>query len=134
VLGANRYCAAALASQGQQCAAGRAQASQQQLYSSKLHATLIGTRTLLNSCYGDIDCPLLPQVVGKVSSSPSGVHVRPRGRQYCVTAMAGNMAAAGPRRLILWFRNDLRLRDNVIVHQAMQKIKAREFDEVSSCN
>jgi deoxyribodipyrimidine photo-lyase len=37
---------------------------------------------------------------------------------------------AGPRRIVLWFRNDLRLRDNAIVHTAVQKLQAKEFDEV----
>jgi deoxyribodipyrimidine photo-lyase len=39
--------------------------------------------------------------------------------------------SAGPRRLVLWFRNDLRLLDNYIVHEAVQKIKANEYDDVS---
>jgi deoxyribodipyrimidine photo-lyase len=39
-------------------------------------------------------------------------------------------APAAPRRIVLWFRNDLRLRDNAIVHQAVQKLQAKEFDEV----
>lgn len=46
-------------------------------------------------------------------------------------AGASSSEAAGPRRIILWFRNDLRVRDNVIVHQAVQKLKAKEYDEVS---
>jgi deoxyribodipyrimidine photolyase len=37
---------------------------------------------------------------------------------------------AAPRRIILWFRNDLRLRDNAIIHTAVQKLQAKEFDEV----
>ena len=35
-----------------------------------------------------------------------------------------------PRRVILWFRNDLRLRDNAIIHNAVQKVQAKEYDEV----
>jgi deoxyribodipyrimidine photolyase len=38
--------------------------------------------------------------------------------------------ALPPRRIVLWFRNDLRVRDNAIVHQAVQKLQAKEFDEV----
>eukprot|EP00775_Hariotina_reticulata_P010321 gene10321-10478_t len=38
--------------------------------------------------------------------------------------------AEGPRRIILWFRNDLRLRDNAVVYEAVQKIQANEFNEV----
>lgn len=34
------------------------------------------------------------------------------------------------RRIVLWFRNDLRLRDNAIIHQAVQKLQAKEYDEV----
>jgi deoxyribodipyrimidine photolyase len=37
---------------------------------------------------------------------------------------------AAPRRIVLWFRNDLRLRDSAIVHQAVQKLQAKKFDEV----
>jgi hypothetical protein len=59
--------------------------------------------------------------------------------------MTDGQAAGGARRIVLFFRNDLRLRDNVIVHQAVQKVKAGEYDEVrftetcsgsssSSCN
>lgn len=45
--------------------------------------------------------------------------------------MADGQAGGGPRRIVLFFRNDLRIRDNVIVHQAVQKVKAGEYDEVS---
>lgn len=66
--------------------------------------------------------------------SPS-IAVRPISRQYCVTAAAGTAGSmsgspSGPRRIILWFRNDLRLRDNAIIHTAVQKLQAKEFDEV----
>ncbi|KAF6262584.1 cryptochrome DASH1 [Scenedesmus sp. NREL 46B-D3] len=37
----------------------------------------------------------------------------------------------GSRRILLWFRNDLRLRDNVIVSEAVQKVQSGEYDEVS---
>lgn len=33
---------------------------------------------------------------------------------------------------MLWFRNDLRVRDNVIIHMAVQRIKAEEYDEVGA--
>jgi deoxyribodipyrimidine photolyase len=39
---------------------------------------------------------------------------------------------AAPKRIILWFRNDLRLRDNAIIHQAVRKLQAKDFDEVGS--
>lgn len=61
------------------------------------------------------------------------LQLRGTGRQHIVAAMARDASissAAAPRRIILWFRNDLRLRDNVIVHQAVQKVKAQEYDEV----
>ena len=49
-----------------------------------------------------------------------------------MTAAATGPAADGtkPRRIVLWFRNDLRLRDNVIVRTAAEKISAKEADEV----
>lgn len=34
-------------------------------------------------------------------------------------------------RLVLWFRNDLRLTDNALVHQAAQLIKKEQATEVS---
>lgn len=34
------------------------------------------------------------------------------------------------RRLILWFRNDLRLHDNYIVQEALCRIKSEEYDQV----
>lgn len=34
-------------------------------------------------------------------------------------------------RVVLWFRNDLRLTDNAIVHQAAQLIKKEQATEVS---
>jgi hypothetical protein len=37
----------------------------------------------------------------------------------------------GPRRLVLWFRNDLRLHDNYIVHEAVQLVKSKQYDDVS---
>jgi deoxyribodipyrimidine photolyase len=39
---------------------------------------------------------------------------------------------AAPKRIILWFRNDLRVRDNAIIHQAVRKLQSKEFDEVGS--
>ena len=40
------------------------------------------------------------------------------------------VAVTGTRRLVLWFRNDLRLRDNPLVHEAVQRVKSKEFDDV----
>jgi deoxyribodipyrimidine photo-lyase len=45
-------------------------------------------------------------------------------------AAAGEGSARPRRRIVLWFRNDLRLRDNAIIHAAVQKLAAAEFDEV----
>jgi deoxyribodipyrimidine photo-lyase len=39
-------------------------------------------------------------------------------------------ASSSPRRILLWFRNDLRLRDNVIINEAIQKVQAGQYDEV----
>jgi deoxyribodipyrimidine photolyase len=44
------------------------------------------------------------------------------------TGAAGS--SGGPRRIVLWFRNDLRLRDNAVLHTAVQKIRSKEADEV----
>lgn len=65
-------------------------------------------------------------------------HLRASGRRFFVTSTAATMAAgdgaaqvgSGRRRIVLWFRNDLRLRDNAIVQEAVTKIKAQEYDEV----
>jgi hypothetical protein len=38
--------------------------------------------------------------------------------------------AEGPRRTVLWFRNDLRLHDSATVHEAAQRVKAGQSDEV----
>jgi deoxyribodipyrimidine photolyase len=38
--------------------------------------------------------------------------------------------AAGGQRIVLWFRNDLRLHDNQIVHEAAQKIASKQYKEV----
>ncbi|KAG2435381.1 hypothetical protein HXX76_007453 [Chlamydomonas incerta] len=38
--------------------------------------------------------------------------------------------AGGGQRLVLWFRNDLRLHDNYIVHEAAQRVKRGEASEV----
>jgi hypothetical protein len=79
-------------------------------------------------------CALAVQIPKQAVAVGAGVVIRPSSRQYCVTAAAGSAASmgspAGPRRIILWFRNDLRLRDNAIVHTAVQKLHAKEFDEV----
>ena len=36
----------------------------------------------------------------------------------------------GPRRTVLWFRNDLRVHDSVTVHEAAQRVKNGQSDEV----
>ena len=40
-------------------------------------------------------------------------------------------AAAAHHRLILFFRNDLRIRDNVLLHEAAKKMKSKEANSVS---
>lgn len=45
-------------------------------------------------------------------------------------AFAVSSSAVAPRRLVLWFRNDLRLRDNPLVHEAVKRVKSKEFDDV----
>ncbi|MEW5306438.1 MAG: hypothetical protein WDW36_008901 [Sanguina aurantia] len=55
---------------------------------------------------------------------------------FTVVMAAINGASSGPatagsaKRLVLWFRNDLRLLDNYIVHEAVNKIKKGEYSEV----
>jgi deoxyribodipyrimidine photolyase len=36
------------------------------------------------------------------------------------------------KRLVLWFRNDLRLKDNCIIHEAVKRVKSKEYDEVGA--
>jgi hypothetical protein len=56
---------------------------------------------------------------------------RSRRHGVTVTAMAADVAVAtGPRRIILWFRNDLRLRDNIILHEAVKMIREQGYNEV----
>eukprot|EP00879_Flechtneria_rotunda_P024160 GHRR01025606.1.p1 GENE.GHRR01025606.1~~GHRR01025606.1.p1 ORF type:complete len:260 (+),score=90.08 GHRR01025606.1:202-981(+) len=45
-------------------------------------------------------------------------------------AESARATSSKPRRIVLWFRNDLRLRDNVIVDEAVQSIRSKEYDEV----
>jgi hypothetical protein len=45
-------------------------------------------------------------------------------------AAAALTSTASPGRIILWFRNDLRLRDNVIVSEAVRRVQAGDFGEV----
>ena len=40
--------------------------------------------------------------------------------------------AAGGQRVVLWFRNDLRIHDNQIVHDAAQKVAAKDYKEVTA--
>lgn len=40
------------------------------------------------------------------------------------------MADGSKKRVVLWFRNDLRLHDNYIVNQAVQKVKSQQYNEV----
>lgn len=36
-------------------------------------------------------------------------------------------------RIILWFRDDLRLHDNAIVHTAATRVKSQQASEASLC-
>ena len=38
--------------------------------------------------------------------------------------------ADSPRRTVLWFRNDLRVHDSATVHEAAQRVKAGDSNEV----
>ena len=38
--------------------------------------------------------------------------------------------AEAPSRTVLWFRNDLRVHDNAIVHEAAQRVKTGQSQEV----
>ena len=59
------------------------------------------------------------------------LHHRQQRQQRFVAVMATTQAAAGSgSRLVLWFRNDLRVHDNVIVHEAAQRVRAGKADEV----
>jgi deoxyribodipyrimidine photo-lyase len=72
----------------------------------------------------------LPALAATRPAAAAPVQLRVRGHSHSVAAMADGQTGGGARRIVLFFRNDLRLRDNVIVHQAVQKVKAGEYDEV----
>ena len=50
----------------------------------------------------------------------------------CSSSLVVVMAATadGPRRTVLWFRNDLRVHDSATIHEAVQRVKAGQTDEV----
>ena len=50
-----------------------------------------------------------------------------RGRLICIAAMAKGSQS---KRVVLWFRDDLRLRDNYIVASAAKMVKAGQASEV----
>ena len=50
-----------------------------------------------------------------------------RGRRICVAAMAKGSQS---KRVVLWFRDDLRLRDNYTVASAAKMVKAGQASEV----
>lgn len=52
------------------------------------------------------------------------------GSAAASAAASAAQRAGGARRIVLFFRNDLRLRDNAIVAAAAEKVAAREYDEV----
>ena len=37
------------------------------------------------------------------------------------------------KRLVLWFRNDLRIHDNVLLHTAINELKTNNYNEVICC-
>ncbi len=52
-----------------------------------------------------------------------------RGRRICVAAMAKGSQS---KRVVLWFRDDLRLHDNYTVASAAKMVKAGQASEVRS--
>ena len=52
-----------------------------------------------------------------------------RGRRICIAAMAKGSES---KRVVLWFRDDLRLRDNYTVASAAKMVKAGQASEVRS--
>ncbi len=44
------------------------------------------------------------------------------------SAAAGGSGSS--KRMVLWFRNDLRLHDNAIVAEAVKAVRAKQVDEV----
>ena len=44
--------------------------------------------------------------------------------------MASTDSAGTGSRVVLWFRNDLRLQDNAIVHEAAQRVRSGKATEV----
>lgn len=68
----------------------------------------------------------LPSGAGATSQPRTSPAVR-QARSLCVRVMA---TAGGGKRVVLWFRNDLRLHDNYIVHDAAQRVKRGEYSEV----
>ena len=51
------------------------------------------------------------------------------GRRICIAAMANGSKS---KRVVLWFRDDLRLRDNYTVASAAKMVKAGQASEVRS--
>jgi deoxyribodipyrimidine photo-lyase len=47
-----------------------------------------------------------------------------------VAAMATTDDASRPRRLVAWLRNDLRIHDNIVLHDAAARVRRGEADEV----
>jgi len=69
-----------------------------------------------------------PQVSVPHLSSARGLWGR---RSFKVTAMAvDSSAGAGKRRVVLWFRNDLRLHDNYCIEEAVRKVQSSAVEEV----
>ena len=37
------------------------------------------------------------------------------------------------KRLVLWFRNDLRIHDNILIYSALNELKTNNYNEVICC-
>lgn len=45
-------------------------------------------------------------------------------------AAAAAAAASKAKRVVVWLRNDLRLHDNYVLHEAVQRVRSKEAAEV----
>jgi hypothetical protein len=64
---------------------------------------------------------------------PSASNCLPYARSGRRAISVRVMATAGSgKRVVLWFRNDLRLHDNYVVHDAAQRVKRGEASEVGA--
>ena len=81
----------------------------------------------------DLWCTMWNGVVGTQVGSRSSLRVCHRGQkqqQRYFAVMASGQGEGTGSRVVLWFRNDLRLHDNAIVHEAAQRVKTGKATEV----